>query len=691
MSLPDGGPAHARLATRPSTLTAADVAWIALIPCALIGVAAIVLLGPPLGHALFSHSSDSLWPPDWWETTGRPEPTKHGRVIVAALMPAVLVFAIVVGARRRIALGARTVRVLSFVSYALVLTVVAVALAEQHPTFTGPEEPVQVTVAAVFGVWKLLLAAALVAIAVAVLRHGTVAARIAELARETRTRRWVAFGIAVALVATWVLKAVTSNRLAVGVVALNLPWTLNDSIAVLDGRTPLVDYHPIYARLLPYLCAPVLSVFGANATVYSVFMALLDGLALVAVYAIFRRVTRTSLLACALFVPFLATSDVSVPITAGVDAGLDTSPLMLTGLWPMRYGGAYLLAWLTARHLGGTRPRRTWLLFLAGGLIAIDGLEFGVGAVGATLVALLCARPPSSARDVLRLLANAAAGMLAAVAAVALITLARSGELPDFTLLLEWPRIFTNLGWFSMPLPTWDLHVVIYVTFVAAAAVAAVRVARREEDVLLTGMLAWSGAFGLLAGGYIAGRPDAIKITGALSAWSFALSMLAIVCIRGLAARSWRPTVPHLLVLFGLALSVCSIGGFPLPNQQLERLRGSGPAPDYLPAAQQFIGERTRRGEKVMVLIPMSYAITHQLGLRNVAPYGFMNAIVSKSQMSRLLHAMRHEQVRTAFIPAPGSYLLNEGDSAWPQLRLLEAIGFPQVASAARIIELRRS
>jgi len=691
MPLPDGGPAHARLATRPSTLTTTELAWVALIPCALLGIAAIVFLGPPLGHALFSRSSDHLWPPDWWETTGHPELAKHGRVIVAALSPSLLVAAILVGARRRIALPPRAVRGLSLISYALVLALVAAALLAQRPTFTGPEEPVQVTVPAIFGLGKVLAAAALVAVAVAVLRYSSLAARIAELARETRPRRWAGLAIAVGFAAIWVLQAVTSDRLALGVVALNLPWTLNDAIAVLDGRTPLVDYHPIYAKLLPYLCAPVLSVFGTTAFVYSTFMALLDALALVAVYAVFRRVVRRSLLACALFIPFLATSDISVPINTGVDAGLDTSPLTLVGLWPMRYGGAYLLAWLTARQIDGSRPRRTALLFFVGGLIAIDGMEFGVGVLAATFVALLCARPPSSARDALRLAANAAAGVLAAIAIVALITLARSGELPDYGLLLEWPRIFTTLGWFSMPLRTWDLHLAVYATFVAAVAVAAVRVARRDDDVLLTGMLAWSGVFGLLVGGYIAGRPDAIKVTGVLSAWSFALSMLTIVCVRALAAQRWRPTAPQLLVLFGFALSLSSIAAMPLPHEQIDRLRGSRPDAGYVSSAEQVIGARTQRGEKVAILVPMSYAISHDLRLRNVAPYGFMNAIVAESQMTRLVNTLRRENVRQVFVPAPGSYLLHEGDSARPQLRVLEAIGFTQAETTDGIVAFRRS
>jgi hypothetical protein len=689
--MPDGGPAQQRLLTRPSTLTVAEVAWVALVPCAALAVLAIVVLGPPLGHLLFTHTSDSLWPPTWWETTGRQEPAKQGRFLLAALAPLLLVGAILAGARRRPALPVPATRALVFASYGLVLGLVAIALLEQRPAFTSPEEPIQTPVPAIFDLGRVVFAAACVALAVAALQHRALATRIARIARETPRRRLAALAFATAFAATWVLKAVTTDRLGLGVISLNLPWTLNDSIAVLDGRTPLVDFHPIYAKLLPYVTAPVLAVFGTSAFVYTTFMALLSGLALIAVYATFRRVTRSSLLACALFVPFVATSDVRVPIELGVDAGRDASPMLLACLWPMRYGSAYLLVWLTARHLDGSRPHRPWLLFLVGGLLAIDNMEFGIAAVVATTAALLCAQPPSSLRSLRPLLLNAVAGVLAAVGLVVVITFAWSGQLPDFGLLLEWPRIFTTLGWFSMPLRTWDLHLAVYATFVAAIAVAAVRLVRRADDALLTSMLAWSGVFGLLTGGYFVGRPDAIKLTTILSGWSFALSMLTVASVRAMAARGFRPTAPQLLVLFGFALSVSSLALLSPPQRELDRLREPAPESAYMASAKQFIGERTRPGEKVAVLVPMSFAITHELRLHNVAPYGFMNAIVTESQMTRLLRTLHRERVSKVFVPAPRSSLLNEGDSAPEQLQLLETIGFQREQPVNGVIELRSS
>lgn len=689
--MPDGGLADARIDARARTISVAELAWIALLPCVAIAVLAVVVLGPPVGDLLFTHTTDSLWPPGWWETTGRPEPAKHGRFIVAALVPLLLVAAILLGARRRPALAPLVARALSLAGFALVLATVAFSLLEQHPTFTPAEEPIQEPETPIFGLTRVLVAIALVAGAMLLLHRRALAARIERLTRETRPRRLAGLAFATAFAAAWILTAVTTDRLGLGVLALNLPWTMNDAVAVFEGRTPLVDYHPIYAKLLPYASAPVFAAFGTSAFVYSTFMALLSLLALMAVYATFRRVTRRTAFACALFVPFLATSDIRVPIDTGPDAGLDTSPMTLAALWPMRYGGAYLLAWLTVRHLDGSWPRRPWILFAVGGVIAVDNTEFGVAAMTASAAALLCADPPASARAVRTFAVDVIGGVLAALAVVAAITLVRTGRPPDFALLFEYARIFTTLGWFSMPLLTWDLHIAVYATFVAAMAVAAVRLARREHDRLLTAMLAWSGLFGVLVGGYFVARPDVMKLTGVLSAWSFALSMLTIVSVRSLAARGWRPLAPQLLVLFGFALSLCSLSLLTPPNEHVARLTRSIPQPGYLPAAEQFIGERSRRGETVAILVPMSYVISHELGLRNVAPYGFMNAVVTRSQMTRLLRTLYDQRVRVVFVPEPGSSLLNEGDSAPEQLRALESIGFRRGATGTGIVELRRA
>jgi hypothetical protein len=647
---------------RPRALSAAELAWIALLPCALVAVLAIVLLGPPLGHVLFPRSSDELWPPSWWEAAGNSEPVKQARYLLALLAPTLLVAVVIAGPHRPIALPSRAIRALTSASYAAVTALVAVALLEQHPIVL-PEMPAP----AVFGLTTVIAAALLLLVATLALGRPGLGDRITALARETRARHAACLAIAVGFLALWLLKAIMTDRLTADVVGLNLTYTFNDALAVLGGRTPLVDYHAIYSKLLPYPTSIVLATFGATAFVYTAFMTLLNGLALLAIYAVFRRVTRSSPLALALFIPFVAVSDLNcVSIAAGF-----VSPFTLSAMWPMRLGGAYLLAWLTARHVDTRWPRRAWILFAVGGLVTINNLEFGLAAVGASVVALLLAHPPSTTRAALPLI--------------------RAGRPPDPALLLEWPRVFTSLGWFSLPLPTWDLHLAIYATFVAALATAAVRVSRRDPDVLLTGMLAWSGVFGLLTGGYFIGRPDVLKLEAILSPWSFALSMLTIACVRSLAGRGWpRPALPQLLVLFGFALSLISLSRLSPPQEQIARLTRARPAPAYPAAADRFVAARTHPGETVVILLPMGARVARDLSLDNVSPYAFMNAIVTRSQMRTLLDTVRREHVREIFTPAPGARLMQEAEAAPEQIAALMDLGFRLRSSESGFLELRR-
>jgi hypothetical protein len=669
----------------PGALTPAQIAWIALVPCTIAAALAILLLGPPLGHALFKPGSDPLWPPGWWETEGHPEPVKQARFLLAVLAAFLLAVVVVVGSRRRLELRPVVVQAATLASYGLVLALLAVAMTHQVYAI----EPRQ-SAPAVFGPVTVAVAAALVLAALLALRRPAVLARVAELARETTARRVVGVAIVLAFSAIWLLKVLLTDRLTGDIGGLNLLYTLNDAFAVLDGRTPLVDYHIIYAKLLPYPAALALATFGATTLTYTGLMAVLDGLVLFAVYSVFRRVTRSSLLAVGLFLPFVATGDVN---TFNIGAGLISSPMTLSAMWPMRYGGAYLLAWLASRNIDGAAPRRTWALFLVGGLVAIDNQDFGVAAVAATVVALLCARPPRSRAAALRLAGEAAGGVLGAVALVCLLTLVRAGTLPHPALLSEWPRIFTTLGWFSLPLHTMGLHLAVYATFVAAIALAAVRFARVREDVLLTSMLAWSGTFGVLAGGYFIGRPDAFKIDGILSAWCFSLVMLTIVCVRALTARGWRrPQLPELLVLFGFGLSICLVARLSPPQQQLSRLvHPLVPPQHYRADADRFVGEHTQPGEAVAILVPMGSWIAHDLELDNVSPYGVMNEIVTRSQLRTLIDVARREHVSEIFTPEPRSLLLWEGDSAPQQLQALAAAGYRLRSKQEGILELRRS
>jgi len=666
------GAAAVGMPERVRALLPEEAAWVGLIPCALAALAAILLLGPPLGHLLTRAHGDALWPPGWWEARGRPEPVKNGRFALAVLAPLLPIGLIALSARTPLRMRPTAIRALAYASQLALVAYVAVMLLAQRNTIDSGR-----TLEPVFGVGMLVLAAALVLAAVAVLRSDRVRSVLARLARERLATRLACGAVAAGFASVWLLESIETDRLVEDRGLMT--WTLNDVFAVLNGHDLLVDYHALYAKLLPYPTALVLLAFGTTGFVYTLFMAVLSVLALLAVYGVLRRITHSSLYALMLVAPFLALGDWR-------------HTMIESEMWPTRYGGAYLIAWLTARHLDGRRPRHAWLLFLVAGLVLINDLEFGIAALAASVVALLLARPPRSVRAARPLVAALAGGLLAALAAVSALTLARAGALPHLGLLFEWPRVFTDLGWFSLSMPAIGLHLAIYATFAGALVVAVVRVARRADDALLSSMLAWAGVFGLIAAGYYAGRSDESKLAAMFSAWAFALVLLTIVSVRALAARRWRaPTAPELLVLFGFGLAVSMLGQLVSPRMLIDRLRAPAPPPQYRTVAEQFIAQHVTRGQHVAILIPEGFRLAYELGIDNVAPYPNANAIVTRRQMRTLVDVLARDRVREVFAPVPGARLEGEIEAAPQQLQRLVAAGYAVGDSSEGIVELRRT
>ena len=65
----------------------ADLAWLLAAPCALVVLAAIVLLGPPLGDLLFPPTSIAFWPTAYVTLAIRPEPAEQARFLLALAGP----------------------------------------------------------------------------------------------------------------------------------------------------------------------------------------------------------------------------------------------------------------------------------------------------------------------------------------------------------------------------------------------------------------------------------------------------------------------------------------------------------------------------------------------------------------------------------------------------------------------------
>ena len=105
---------------------------------------------------------------------------------------------------------------------------------------------------------------------------------------------------------------------------------MSEAFAVLNGRTPLVDYHSQYAQLVPYLAAGAMHLSGTSVGSWT-DSCRAQCLALLGVCALLRRLVGGSLLALAPFAPFVAAGVHTRAVASRHDR--------VFSLWPLRYGG----------------------------------------------------------------------------------------------------------------------------------------------------------------------------------------------------------------------------------------------------------------------------------------------------------------------------------------------------------------
>src|SRR5689334_9268596 len=122
--------------------------------------------------------------------------------------------------------------------------------------------------------------------------------------------RWLPVVVATAAGVIWLLPAVITdaNMIDAGYAAGHIPLQFEDYLAVINGRTPLVDYIAWYSSLLPVVFAPVIATFNSSITTFSLIEAGLNLVAVLCVYAGLVHITRRRWVALGLFIPFLAIS-----------------------------------------------------------------------------------------------------------------------------------------------------------------------------------------------------------------------------------------------------------------------------------------------------------------------------------------------------------------------------------------------
>ena len=631
-------------------LTTAEVAWIAVVPTVIVVLLAIWLLAPTVGNVFFVPAPARFW--SRFQLEVRPEPTEEGRYVLALAAPLLLSSLVILG--RRALHVSVALRVLVLAVQAVVVAFSLAALLEQQSEIFGSLYP-----PALFEPWlidyfstrTLLVAAAGTVVVVALCRHQTLRPWIVGAMRETRIRAWVAGCLAAAAIVLWLSHALNTEHtigFAVIDVSYHLGFTMDETYAVLDGRSPLVDFAAQYGSLWPYVFAAGMSVLGTTIGVWVVLALTATGLGMAAIFALLRRVAHSSILGLLLFLPVLASAFFKLQGT------LENRYTFANyfGTFPMRYAGPSILAWLVTRHLSGDRPRHAWPLFVVAGLVILNNIDVGAPALGATVAALLWGLAWSRT-DLRRLAIEAVAGLAGAYAVVCTLTLVRAGALPDLGMLTRFARLFGAQGFGLYPMPAFGLHLVMLVTFVAAIVVATVRTLDRSPDRVLTGMLAWAGVFGLGASAYFVGRSTPENLTAVFFPWALALALLAIPAVRTIASASWRePPIAATGCVALLLVLACTLAQTPTPWSQLHRLRDGTTPILARPIGQDFIARETRPGESVAILGVLGHKIGTTLGIDNVSIYTNGLSMPTVEQLDETIVALRRAGGNKLFLSA---------------------------------------
>jgi hypothetical protein len=652
----------------------ATTAWFWALPCAVLAAVAIVVLGPPLGGLLLPahnpytfvlHSATGL----------HLERTEQARYLVAICVPLLAALGLAAAPTRLARLPERAVGPVVVATQLVVVGVVVASIVAQYRYVfgliytSGFRAPLRVRY---FTPATLIVATVLAASIAGALRSDRVRQRMSiVLLGESRAHRLAIAGLATLATAIWLLHAVHSDLEignALSSVRNHLGFTYDETFAVLNGRTPLVNFTTQYGSLWPFVIALPMLAFGKTLLTFTIAACSVSALALLAVFGVLRRSVRSATAALLLYLPFLATS------LFMNDGTLQdrSSPATYFGSFPLRYALPYLVAWMAARRIERSRgPRTDWLLFTVAGLAMLNNTDFGVAAFGASIAAILWAERPTK-RSVLRLAVCAAAGIATALGLVALLTLSLAGSLPQLGRLVSYARLYAVAGYALMPIPgVLGIHLLIYLTYVAAILVATVRALRDAENRILTGMLVWSGVFGLGTGPYWVGRSHPLWLVNAFSAWGLALALLTAVAIRELQARRLRSSaIGAFVVLFGFGVMACSLGQTPTPWEQLARLRApfvaTALAPDANPLApsprasvRRFVASLAdgrsrfvvREGAPVAILLTNGHRIADAYGVVNVAPYTGILSMPTRERIEETVAALRRAGGNTIILP----------------------------------------
>ncbi|MDD4005083.1 MAG: hypothetical protein PHW69_07775 [Elusimicrobiaceae bacterium] len=452
-------------------------------------------------------------------------------------------------------------------------------------------------------------------------------------------------------------------------VLVHLPFTMGEFAAVLNGRSPGVDFFPQYQNLLGYFMWPYFKLCGLGITSYTAAMVLLSAAGMALVWRMLVKVSGGLGKGTLLFLIFAGLSFYAPNIK-------ELQRFYIFNYYavaPIRYLALWLTGFFLLSYLEKNTRTRLFVLFGAAGLCVVNNPDFGVPAFVAACAACLVpeteGRLLASRRGMAEAAVAAGTGLMLGWLVFAALSLVHCGRLPDLSAMTQYQRMFVVNGFMALPAPPMGLHWLLLATFLGSLFAGCVP---SRESRALRGLLVFAGISGCGIGMYYVGRSHSTVLNAVFPAWGVALALLLLFLARVLARAEERDcrrlahAAPVFFLLYFSTLSVLALGTLNNPLKQYGRFAGEDSG--YMPAVAKlgsFIGSFVSPGEKVLIICQNAHLLALLSGSDNVFPYASSGSLILKSQAELVVSAARKNGVRKVFGKPPVELI-----------ELLEADGF---------------
>ncbi|MFN2476111.1 MAG: hypothetical protein ABR526_07210 [Chthoniobacterales bacterium] len=419
----------------------------------------------------------------------------------------------------------------------------------------------------------------------------------------------------------------------------HLEYTAGEYFGIATGKTPFVNFFPQYNSLLPILVAPVFRLAGYTLLNFTTVMVLLSLLGLLSIFFVFVKLTRSSSVALAYYLPILAFGFYG--------------PFSYFAVWPMRYVWPMVCFAVLAWAISKPALWRWGVLGALAGSGAINNLDFGVPALAASVAAIFLSRTQNTIKAV----SGFAVGGVASVLFIEIALYARSGQLPDLSQAATFSKIFGAYGFAMLPWPYAGLYWVVCLTYLLCLFVAVISWLRRENDALYAGVLAFIAVFGCGSLMYYVGRSHPHVLLALFVPWAIAAMLLLHGFVSDfqrtwLSRSAYLSAFPGLLLIFHYTFFAAQLGPNVDPvlaqsqwfhRKDAERARGQK-------GLRSFILRNVAPSTPTVLAFPMGSKIAGKNNLRDVFPFAHPGAIILKAQAEQLQKAITSNGVNKVFV-----------------------------------------